>query len=450
MGGSSLLGESTDGLLFLVPPAFDGASDIETQVYRSEWKDFVDQLLVQKRYGAIKQREYLTIPIGSVTGLYLLKQRLIKIGRDEPIAYYYHHQLTNIETGAIMLQKWLPVSEISEWLPLFQQNLDQLVMKFPLLTPKDLYQNKKIEVSVVNNGTMFGALGILVLKKIQAALFDFVIVIDSLNYHDQMAILRLRGIPFTKPNASKVQRYQKSEHLHARIDFQLQRDPEQNLAITAIQGKVLIQYINMVNGQTIDAFDIPWLTIKDPNPAVETDENAGLPAPKGPKGPKGKETGKELAMSADTPAAEEAFDLNINFLDKIKDTLIGQELVKQLEQRTATFTAYKEPLKVAKVYGRWIYISGGRKRGYKIGHRLTIQSNKPEQSKKTEPVLAHVIRYFGPHLKLTHPDTGKVIDDGMIGYIRQGNERVQLGDVVQIDPTIYPMLPKNIKQFLEE
>jgi hypothetical protein len=86
---------------------------------------------------------------------------------------------------------------------------------------------------------------------------------------------------------------------------------------------------------------------------------------------------------------------------------------------------------IAKVDRAWVYLDRGRAWGMKMNDRMI------GQGPGGEPIKGHVVRFFGPELKILSP-RGYPIREGAILYIRKNQRLAKLGQTFQFDPKTFP------------
>jgi hypothetical protein len=97
------------------------------------------------------------------------------------------------------------------------------------------------------------------------------------------------------------------------------------------------------------------------------------------------------------------------------------------ERRTLALADWPQ---VAKIDRAWVYVDRGRAWGLRMGDRLvgTVDG---------EPVKAHVVRFYGPELKIKSP-RGFDVREGAVLYVRKGQRRARLGLEFRMDPRTFP------------
>lgn len=86
---------------------------------------------------------------------------------------------------------------------------------------------------------------------------------------------------------------------------------------------------------------------------------------------------------------------------------------------------------VAKIDRAWVYLDRGRAWGLKMNDRMITQGPNGE------PIKGHVVRFFGPELKIVSP-RGYPVREGAILYIRKNQRQAKLGQPFQFDPKPFP------------
>lgn len=117
---------------------------------------------------------------------------------------------------------------------------------------------------------------------------------------------------------------------------------------------------------------------------------------------------------------------------KLEDILsvgINEKIMQRLALMEKTLSS-EEPPMVIKVYGAWAYLDKGRAWGLEMNDRLWFET-------EGRLVKGHVVKYFGPGLRLTSP-RGRKVTEGAIVYIRTGQHSVHIGDTFNFDPTVFP------------
>ncbi len=419
LGAISLQAQAIPNSLFVVEPLFYGYIDREITQKLTEYNTLVTEIgapLAERVKPGYKYTQIEGLPLGSS---YILSFSLARSGLvDGQYRFVAHTRISELYTGEVvhLVNKDLETEE--QWIEDIRSFITGFISSPLPFETKNTREFKKLEVGVKGNGDVLGGIHAQVYWELLAELYPETILLDAENYHYSMTIIRKLGGDFQSVSDIYLTRYRKSEHLQGRLDFKIEREQVKGLPIFAVRSSLQVEMVNMVNGQTIYKEKFPWFNLSLPI----VDENV------------------ETEEPTEEPPAE-IIPIETQILEQFKAPVLGKKVVAELQEQTGIFTTYRKPLKVAKVYGRWIYINAGRKRGYRIGDRLVAGTGG-------ENVTMHVIRYYGPHLKILCPETGKVIDDGMIAYVRENYQAVQVGNDITKDPTIYPVLPKNINRYL--
>lgn len=106
-----------------------------------------------------------------------------------------------------------------------------------------------------------------------------------------------------------------------------------------------------------------------------------------------------------------------------------EALKKTLDAEKATLLLADQP-QAAKIDRAWVYLDRGRAYGLKMNDRVVAEVDG-------QPVKGHVVKFFGPELKLKSP-RGYAIHEGAIVYVRKGQKLAKVGTAFTPDPRTYP------------
>ena len=85
-------------------------------------------------------------------------------------------------------------------------------------------------------------------------------------------------------------------------------------------------------------------------------------------------------------------------------------------------------------YGAWVYLDRGRAYGLRMDDRVIVNENKG--------IKGHVVGYYGPNAGLRHPTespaSGSLVSEGAIVYIREGQDKVKIGQTLAFDTKFFP------------
>ncbi len=104
-------------------------------------------------------------------------------------------------------------------------------------------------------------------------------------------------------------------------------------------------------------------------------------------------------------------------------------LVDTLKKEKSSLAKADLP-RVVKVQQAWAYLDRGRAWGLTMNERM-------ESGTTTNPIMGHVVGFFGPEQKLSNA-LGDPVYEGAILYIRKGQAQVRVGDTFTFDPTTFP------------
>lgn len=118
---------------------------------------------------------------------------------------------------------------------------------------------------------------------------------------------------------------------------------------------------------------------------------------------------------------------------------IPEEVLSLLKKEKLAL-ATKQDISVLKVYGAWVYLNQGRASGLKMGDRLVSSGSSTGGvggNPKEAPIKGHVIGFYGPGENLKHKQTGEIIPEGAILFIRKGQRKSSVGQIFVYDQTTY-------------
>ncbi len=380
--------------------------------------------------------EYFTIPTKEGASSYLVSQDILRLSLMDIEQFIYRLKISDIFTGEALGYKLTYVTDIDTGQNLVYQDIEALIQGSIPVSTKDIYRQKKFEVSINQRPNALGMTAKLLSWLVEEEIFRRAILLDREGMYDSMHILYLKDKK-KRMTEYMPKRYRKAEHLYLRLIADFKRNFNKPSELVQVKTDVKLTLINMVNGQQINSVTMPWISLASENLNsknmynINKEENAATNPANFETNPANVKTNPSNLES--NPSDFKAIPLDLK---------IGSQLLAALNEKTQLFNEFQRDLAIAKVYGNWLYLNAGRKRGYKIGDRLII-NNAPANLAR-----AHVVRFYGPNLQIKCPLTGMIINDGMIVFMREKLGDIQIGDKVEQDLTIYPVLPANIKNYL--
>jgi hypothetical protein len=111
-----------------------------------------------------------------------------------------------------------------------------------------------------------------------------------------------------------------------------------------------------------------------------------------------------------------------------KDLVYKDLSLEELKEKLGLMETYMQDpkIRVVKKWGAWVYLNKGRSYGLNIRDRLVLGDD----------IGLHVVSHYSSAEQIMDQD--HLIHDGAIAYVRKGQDKIKLGDVVLFDPTTYP------------